>query len=156
MTFLKIKYSSFLTRSKARTKQHVRAAAHSVAVELCILHELKKPLEAALEATEHAKMIWNMMRKCRINPDAKSLDGALIYQKEHKKILRFVFKQLGEQSQEQPSDSAEAKAAAKFHQPKSKSHAVKISVEPEDKGYLSFPLTDPAVRFTVSIHGFLP
>jgi hypothetical protein len=131
----------------------VRTAAHSVAVELSILHELNKPLSAALEATEHAKMVWTMIRKCRINPDAKSLDDALIYPKDPqpKKILLFVFNQLGEQTQEPPS-SAEAKLAAKFNQPASKSHAVKISVEPKDKGYLSFPLTDTAVRFTVSSH----
>ncbi|CRG89792.1 hypothetical protein PISL3812_06831 [Talaromyces islandicus] len=142
-------YSPFLTRSKATTKQHVRCAAHSAAVELCILHELKKPLEAVFEATQHAKIIYRAMMKCRINPDAQSLDDALIYPKhpDAKKTLHFVFEQLGSQTEEPPT-SAEEKRAAKFSQPASKSYAVKSGHEPADKGYLSFPLTDAAVRFT--------
>ncbi|KAH8698320.1 hypothetical protein BGW36DRAFT_357859 [Talaromyces proteolyticus] len=151
-------YYPFLARRKIRTKEHVRSAAHSVAVELCILHDLKKPLDVACDAAQHHQSVWAIIRRCQIKENAQSLDDALIYpSEESKKLLHFVFNQLGPQpenkveSNEEVELNSEAIKAElktpKFYEPDTQSRAAKISFEPRDKGYLTLPLNKRSVKF---------
>lgn len=161
----------FVSLKKASDSAQFRSAAKSVAIELSILHELKKPLLLACDVPRHDEKIWQMIRKCQIS------EGSLKFpDNKEKEILLFVFNQLGET----PSAQTEATAAEATEQPEAKaettvdtteqleaeavaepeeprgivdavySYALKATKPPKHEGYLDFSLADPAVKFAVS------
>ncbi|EEA25794.1 hypothetical protein TMatcc_005971 [Talaromyces marneffei ATCC 18224] len=163
-------YQGFLSLKKANRSAHFRSAAQSVAVELSLLHELKKPLSLACDLTRHDQMIWKMIRECQIK------DGNLKFPNEKtKETLFFVFNQLGETPEVQTETTAEATEAAvdvteqleaeavadeefeveevaEVEEPQGivdavHSFALKHTKAPKDEGYLQFSLADPAIKF---------
>jgi hypothetical protein len=168
----------FVSRKKAIRSVHFRSAAQSVAIELSLLQELKKPLSLACDVPRHDEMIWQMIQKCYIK------EGSLKFPNvETKETLFFVFNQLGETSEAQTeaaakaTDQPEAEAtvdtteqleaeavveeeieveeAAESEEPQGivdavNSNALKTKKAPFHEGYLYFSLADPAVKFAVS------
>ncbi|EED21669.1 conserved hypothetical protein [Talaromyces stipitatus ATCC 10500] len=169
-------YRPFISRQKALTSAHFRSAAQSVAIELSLLHELKKPLSLACDVPRHDEMIWEMIQKCQINKSSSttSLDAILKFpNKEIKDTLLFVFNQLGEIPEAQPEatveateqpeteelkteaavkEEIEAEEVAEVEEPQEiddavYSYALKAKTAPEHEGYLKFSLSDPDVKF---------
>lgn len=168
----------FVSRKRASESAHFRSAAHSVAIELSLLHELKKPLSLACDVSRHDEQIWKMIKNCQIE------NGTLTFPKEKtKEALFFVFNQLGESPESQTEAAAEAveqteaeatvdttenleaeavaeeelefEEAAESEQPSGivdavYSYALEAKEPPHHKGYLDFSLADPAVKFAVS------
>ncbi|KUL87239.1 hypothetical protein ZTR_03332 [Talaromyces verruculosus] len=161
-------YQPFVSLKKASDSAQFRSAAKSVAIELSILHELKKPLSLACDVPRHDERIWQMIRKCQIS------EGSLKFpDNKEKKILLFVFNQLGEtpsaqtedaaaEATEQPEAEAEATVdtteqleAEAVAEPEERrgivdavySYALKATKPPKHEGYLDFSLADPAVKF---------
>lgn len=159
----------FVSLKKASNEIQFRSAAASVAIELSLLHELKKPLSLACDVPRHDERIWQMIRRCRIS------EGSLrFHNKEEKETLFFVFNQLGEtpevqteatvEATEQPEAEAvvedeleveEVEEAVESAEPHGivaavYSHALEAKKAPKHDGYLDFSLADPAVKFAVS------
>jgi hypothetical protein len=162
-------FGRFVSPRKARENVHFLTAAQSVVVELCILHELKKPLLLACEIPQHHKSIWELIQKCKIKAYGKtSLDNMIRFTTPKiRNDLLFVFNQLEEsqlqepiKAAEVPEKAAEVSAEEDIEVDESDSRvqddavyslALKAKIEPSHQGYLDFPLTDPAVKFAVSI-----
>lgn len=154
----------FVSLTKASDSAQFRSAAHSVAIELSILHELKKPLSLACDVPRHDEKIWQMIRKCQI------IEGSINFpDNKEKKTLLFVFNQLGEtpgaqteaaaEATEEPEAAAEEELEVEGATVPGESngivdavysYALKAKNPPKHEGYLDFSLADPAVKFAVS------
>lgn len=168
----------FVSRKRASESAHFRSAAHSVAIELSLLHELKKPLSLACDVSRHDEQIWKMIKNCKID------NGSLTFPKEKtKNALYFVFNQLGETPEAQTEVAAEATEQPEVEatvdtterleaelvaqeeleveeaaEPEQShgivdavySYALEAKEPPHHKGYLDFSLADPEVKFAVS------
>ncbi|KAL1968531.1 hypothetical protein VTN77DRAFT_1741 [Rasamsonia byssochlamydoides] len=163
-------YHGFVSDRKLVKKEHLRLAAHQTAVELCLMHELKKPLTAVCDILEHERSVFRMIWKCKIQPaeDSGSLDGRLVFpNKNYKDTLYYVFEQVGRAPElEEASEEAASKEAASEEavDPEAIEEEDPEDLEdieedvrhpqpffgiirPRDKGFLTISLTDPATKF---------
>lgn len=141
-------------------------AAHQTAVELCLLHELKKPLTDACDVLEHDYSIFKMITATKIQPAEANgtLDGRLSFPgDEAKNTLLFVFEQLGRniepESEADVEAAMETEEAAELEDDEVADAIVDIpsgpffgqTVAPQNSGFLSISLADPSVKFAVSL-----
>lgn len=89
----------FGLKEKLAKRGHLNLAAHQAAVELCLLHALKKPLASICDVVEHDKSVFKMIWKCKIQPGADGQwDNVLVYpNKETEAALVYIFEQIGGQ-----------------------------------------------------------
>jgi protein kinase C substrate 80K-H len=144
-------------------KEHLQLAAHQTAVELCLMHELKKPLTDVCDIVEHDKSVFRMIWKCKIEPAAEnsgSLDGRLTFpNKPAKDTLFFVFEQVGrEVAPEAEAASEETVVEEEDLEAIEEMEMEDVANQPffgiqatRDTGFLSISLDDPATKFAVSI-----
>ncbi|KAJ9302248.1 hypothetical protein DTO271G3_1114 [Paecilomyces variotii] len=155
-------YHSFLSKRKLTEKGHLSLAAHQTAVELCLMHALKKPLTDVCEVLEHDKTVFKMIWKCKIQPGNGNgpLDGALVFpNKETENNLFYVFQQIGsevemETAAEQTAEEEVEELGEEDFDEKFFNDAAKTPDLPffgyrdsRDSGFLSLSLQDPATKF---------
>lgn len=136
-------------------------AAHQTAVELCLLHDLNKPLTDVCEVIEHDPTVLEMIAGCTIKPTAESgnLRDRIAYPDDKtKETLHYVFAQLGQQalpeeaSEETPTEtnspaSAQVQEAQSAENPQEASIAHTIeepfeTQQPQEEEFI------PTPRFT--------
>ncbi|KAF7168519.1 hypothetical protein CNMCM5623_001539 [Aspergillus felis] len=152
-------FNPFMLKKKLTKEGHLNLAAHQAAVELCLMHALKKPLTKICDVVEHEKPVFKMIWKCKIEPNAESQWGqSLVYpDDEAKDVLVYIFEQIGEgadttaapaeeevqedveteEYEETVEDSISQAAAPPFFGYRSV----------QDKGFLSLSLNDPETKF---------
>ncbi|ODM17172.1 hypothetical protein SI65_07571 [Aspergillus cristatus] len=155
-------YSPFMLKQKLTKREHLYLAAHQTAVELCLLHALKKPLSSIYAVAEHDKSVFKMIWKCKIQPGANGeWDGVLAYpNKQTEAALVYIFEQIGGQP-----EAAIAEAAGETEQAEAEAEAPAEELDEDtyvsetlglpffgyqdvrDKGFLSLALNDPAAKF---------
>lgn len=160
-----------MSNRKLVKKEHLQLAAHQTAVELCLMHELNKPLARVCDIIEHEKSVFKMIWKCKIQPveDSGSLAGRLVFSsKDHKDTLFYVFEQVGRDPEPEPeatsSKEASSEEAAEDAEAIEEEGLEEIEEQPRqspglpffgiqkvrDMGFLSITLNDPATKFAVS------
>ncbi|KAF7118086.1 hypothetical protein CNMCM5793_007472 [Aspergillus hiratsukae] len=154
-------FNPFMLKKKLTKFGHIHLAAHQAAVELCLMHALKKPLTRICDVVEHEKPVFKLIWKCKIEPNAEGQWGqSLIYpDDEAKDVLVYIFEQIGEQAdttaaadvaEEEVQEDAETE---EYEEPVedsiSKAHTPVFfgyrSVP--DKGFLSLSFNDPETKF---------
>ncbi|KAF7180488.1 hypothetical protein CNMCM7691_009779 [Aspergillus felis] len=152
-------FNPFMLKKKLTKEGHLNLAAHQAAVELCLMHALKKPLTKICDVVEHEKPVFKMIWKCKIEPNAESQWGqSLVHpDDEAKDVLVYIFEQIGEgadttaapaeeevqedveteEYEETVEDSISQAAAPPFFGYRSV----------QDKGFLSLSLNDPETKF---------
>ncbi|RHZ67903.1 uncharacterized protein CDV56_104749 [Aspergillus thermomutatus] len=154
-------FNPFMLKRKLTKKGHLHLAAHQAAVELCLMHALKKPLTRICDVVEHEKPVFKLIWQCKIEPKAESQWGeSLIYPDgEAKDVLVYIFEQIGgraettaapEVAEEEVQEDAET---AEYEEPVEESTS-KAHTPPffgyrsvQDKGFLSLSLNDPETKF---------
>jgi hypothetical protein len=149
-----------MAKRKLFKKKHLHLAAHQAVVELCLMHELKKPLTDACKIIEHEKSIFKLIWQCKVEPpdESEKLDGRLAFpDKEARDTLFFVFEQVGSNS-EPPSSTEvaeETEAVDKDNGGDIYNAAIPHSTpffgcsEAQDMGFLSISLDDSVIKFAV-------
>ena len=165
----------FMVKKKLRTQGHVHLAAHQTAVELCLLHALKKPLTGICDVVEHDEEVFKMIWETKIQPGANGQwDGVLEYpSKEAESALVYIFEQIGGQSEPvaaeatgEASSEAEntaedaSEASPEFEEPVQETVSQPQGpffgyADVSDTGFLSLSLNDPATKFAVCFHPFI-
>jgi protein kinase C substrate 80K-H len=117
------------------------------------MHSLNKPLASVCEVVEHEEPILKMIQDCKIRPKA-SWDSALEYpNKEAEDALLFVFKQIGAQEAgpAEATEYTEAEESVNDSPERAKEIPFAENKDVHDKGYLTLSLSDPAMKFAVSL-----
>jgi hypothetical protein len=150
-----------MAKRKLTKKEHLYLAAHQVAVELCLMHELKKPLTGVCAIIEHDKLVFKLIWDCKIEPlvESGTLEGRLAFpDQETKDTLFFVFEQVGSEP-EPVAEAAEGpeepeEVGEDILQPVD--NTAQLPTEPffgyrktKDMGFLSISLSDPVTKFAV-------
>lgn len=158
-----------MLKQKLTKREHLYLAAHQTAVELCLLHALKKPLSSIYDVVEHDKSVFKMIWKCKIQPGANGQwDGVLTYpNKQTEAALVYIFEQIGGQP-----EAAIAEAAGETGQAEAEAETPAEELDEDtyvsetpglpffgyqdvrDKGFLSLALNDPAAKFAVRSYLF--
>lgn len=159
-----------MLKQKLTKREHLYLAAHQTAVELCLLHALKKPLSSIYDVVEHDKSVFKMIWKCKIQPGPNcQWDGVVVYpNKQTESALVYIFEQIGGQpgaavaeatgETEGALEQAEAEAPAEELDdaaPEDMSGTPGLPFfgyqDVRDKGFLSLALNDPATKFAVRL-----
>ncbi|KAL4788246.1 ribosomal subunit 39S-domain-containing protein [Aspergillus varians] len=148
-------YNSFFSNRRLTKPGHLALAAHQTAVELCLMHSLKKPLTSVCDVVEHEKPVFKLMWNCKIQPKGQ-WDSALEYpDKETEDALVYIFQQIGDQAvvsqAEQTAEdveNAEAEDVEEIEAAQQPKNAPFFGYrDVRDNGFLSLPLSDPVTKF---------
>ncbi|KAL1986805.1 hypothetical protein VTN96DRAFT_5458 [Rasamsonia emersonii] len=159
-------YVGFVSNRKLVKKEYLHLAAHQTAVELCLMHELNKPLTRVCDIIEHEKSVFKMIWKCKIQPteDSGSLTGRLVFANQsHKDTLYYVFEQVGRDPEPEPeaaskeasseeaaedADAVEEEQPEEVEQPRRSPGLPFFGIQKvRDTGFMSITLNDPATKF---------
>lgn len=160
----------FMVKERVTKRGQLNLAAHQAAVELCLLHALKKPLASICDVVEHDKSVFKMIWKCKIQPSVNGQwDGVLVYpNKETESALMYIFEQIGGQSETAAAKAAgeteaegENAAEEEFDPLEFEDPRMKYASEEglpffgyqgvRDRGFMSLALSDPAAKFAVRL-----
>lgn len=136
-----------MPRKKFTKMRHISLAAHQAAVEIAIMHSLKKPLVNVCSVVTHHKTVFKFIADCKVRPTENGQwDEAIVFpSKKAKKALLYVFEQIGD-----TTSGAAIEIRDKTTAPDAFFFGIR---EVRDSGFLSLPLNDPATKFAVC---FLP
>ncbi|PLB54264.1 hypothetical protein P170DRAFT_431892 [Aspergillus steynii IBT 23096] len=154
-------YDSFMLKKKLTKKHHLHLAAHQAAVEICLLHSLNKPLTSACKVLDHDKSVYDLIRKCEIEPkEAGELKEALVYpDQETQNALEYIFEQIGGQTEaaavgQESLEADETTTAPEVDEGVSQGSGLRTPDSPffdfghlRQKGFLGLPLNDPMTKF---------
>ncbi|EAW11823.1 mitochondrial 54S ribosomal mL50 protein [Aspergillus clavatus NRRL 1] len=152
-------FNPFMLKKKLTKKGHIYLAAHQAAVELCLMHALKKPLASICDVAAHEKPVFKLIWKCKIDPNAKTQwEESLVYpDNEAKDALVYIFEQIGGQAEAAvaPETSAEEVQEDAVDYEEGVEGVASNNTIPlffgyrtvPDKGFLSLPLSDADVKF---------
>ncbi|KAL2860908.1 mitochondrial 54S ribosomal mL50 protein [Aspergillus lucknowensis] len=151
-------YNSFSSNRRLTKLGHVSLAAHQTAVELCLMHLLKKPLTSICDVAEHEKPVFKLIWNCKIQPKSNTeWDSALVYpDKETEDALIYIFEQIGGAQQAAPEANAAAEdaEAAELEDTQDRDSAQEPRSIPffgykyaKDRGFLALSLNDPVTKF---------
>ncbi|KAH2194374.1 hypothetical protein EMGR_005980 [Emarellia grisea] len=151
-------FNPFMLKKKLTKEGHLHLAAHQAAVEICLMHALKKPLTKICDVVEHEKPVFKLIWKCKIVPNAESQWGqSLVYpDDESKDVLVYIFEQIGggadttatpaeEEVQEDVETEEQGAVEDSISQAPTPPFFGYRSVR--DKGFLSLSLNDPETKF---------
>lgn len=152
-----------MLKQKLTKREHIYLAAHQTAIELCLLHALKKPLASIYNVVKHDKSVFKMIWKCKIQPGANGQWEGVVYpNKQTETALVYIFEQIGGQPEGAvaevagETEQAEAEAEASAEELDEGAYVSETSGVPffgyqdvRDKGFLSLTFNDPAVKFAV-------
>ncbi|KAL3445718.1 ribosomal subunit 39S-domain-containing protein [Aspergillus insuetus] len=161
-------YTSFSLNRRLTKPVHLSLAAHQTAVELSLLHTLKKPLTNICDVIEHEQPVFKLIRNCKIQPKSSGQwDSAVVYpDKETEEALVYIFEQIGgaqeaaaevatEVAPETAEDAELAEIEAAEAEDAEYEEEVPTTPSPpffgyrdvKDKGYLDLSLNDPITKF---------
>ncbi|KAL3463163.1 ribosomal subunit 39S-domain-containing protein [Aspergillus heterothallicus] len=165
-------YTSFSLNRRLTKPGQLSLAAHQSAVELCLMHTLKKPLTNVCDVVEHEQAVFKLIWNCKIQPKLTSQwESAVVFpDKETEDALVYIFKQIGEVQEageqeaaagEAPETSEDAELAeiaeieaAEFEVAKAEDAIPRPPTQPffghqdaKDQGFLDLSLEDPATKF---------
>ncbi|KAF4174974.1 hypothetical protein CNMCM8694_005397 [Aspergillus lentulus] len=151
--------SSFMLKKKLTKEGHLHLAAHQAAVEICLMHALKKPLTKICDVVEHEKPVFKLIWKCKIEPNAESQWGqSLVYpDDESKDVLVYIFEQIGggaDTTAAPTEEEVQEDAETEEHEEPVEDSISQAPTPPffgyrsvQDKGFLSLSLNDPETKF---------
>ncbi|EAW19434.1 mitochondrial 54S ribosomal mL50 protein [Aspergillus fischeri NRRL 181] len=152
-------FNPFMLKKKLTKEGHLHLAAHQAAVEICLMHALKKPLTKICDVVEHEKPVFKLIWKCKIDPNAESQWGqSLVYpDDESKDVLVYIFEQIGGGADTTATPAEEEVQEDAETEELGESVGDSISQAPtppffgyrsvQDKGFLSLSLNDPETKF---------
>ncbi|GIK04185.1 hypothetical protein Aspvir_008263 [Aspergillus viridinutans] len=155
-------FNPFMLKKKLTKEGHLHLAAHQAAVELCLMHALKKPLTKICDVAEHEKPVFKLIWKCKIDPNAESQWGqSLVYpDDEAKDVLVYIFEQIGGRADTTAAPAEEEvqeDVETEEYEGPVEDSIDSISQAPappffgyrsvQDKGFLSLSLNDPETKF---------
>lgn len=152
-----------MSKTKLTKKEHLALAAHQAAVEVCLLHTLKKPLTNVCSVGEHEKAVFKLIWRSQIKPSENGQwDGVLTFpNKEAEKSLLYIFEQIGGQPQAAVAEQATGKTQESVEGSEIEAAMESASNPPRehffgyqnvrDKGFLALPLNDIAIKFAVRL-----
>ncbi|KAL2857817.1 glucosidase II beta subunit-like protein-domain-containing protein [Aspergillus pseudoustus] len=157
-------YTSFSLNRRLTKLGQLSLAAHQTAVELCLMHTLKKPLTNVCDVVEHEQPVFKLIWNCKIQPKSNSQwSSAVVFpDKDTEDALVYVFEQIGgaqEAAAKEVSETAEdaevsETEAAEVAEAEYEDAVPKATTQPffgypdvKDKGFLDLSLDDPATKF---------
>ncbi|KAL2807870.1 glucosidase II beta subunit-like protein-domain-containing protein [Aspergillus granulosus] len=157
-------YSSFSLNRRLTKPGQLSLAAHQTAVELSLMHTLKKPLTNVCDVVEHEQPVFRLIWNCKIQPKSNNQwDSAVVFpDKETEDALVYIFEQIGG-AQEPATEAAPERGenaevaeleAAEVEDAEYEEAVPKPPTQPffgyqdvKDKGFLDLPLDDPVTKF---------
>jgi hypothetical protein len=155
-------FDPFMLKKKLTKEGHLHLAAHQAAVEICLMHALKKPLTKICDVVEHEKPVFKLIWKCKIDPNVESQWGqSLVYpDDEAKDVLIYIFEQIGggaNTTAAPAEEEVQKDAETEEHEEPVEDSISQAPTPPffgyrsvQDKGFLSLSLNDPETKFAVS------
>ncbi|PKX90837.1 mitochondrial 54S ribosomal mL50 protein [Aspergillus novofumigatus IBT 16806] len=152
-------FNPFMLKKKLTKEGHLHLAAHQAAVEICLMHALKKPLTKICDVVEHEKPVFKLIWKCKIKPNAESQWGqSLVYpDDESKDVLVYIFEQIGggaDTTAVPAEEEVQEDAETEEHEEPVEDSVSQAPTPPffgyrsvQDKGFLSLSLNDPETKF---------
>ncbi|KAF4155331.1 hypothetical protein CNMCM6069_008060 [Aspergillus lentulus] len=152
-------FNPFMLKKKLTKEGHLHLAAHQAAVEICLMHALKKPLTKICDVVEHEKAVFKLIWKCKIEPNAESQWGqSLVYpDDESKDVLVYIFEQIGggaDTTAAPTEEEVQEDAETEEHEEPVEDSISQAPTPPffgyrsvQDKGFLSLSLNDPETKF---------
>ncbi|GAQ05661.1 hypothetical protein ALT_2982 [Aspergillus lentulus] len=152
-------FNPFMLKKKLTKEGHLHLAAHQAAVEICLMHALKKPLTKICDVVEHEKPVFKLIWKCKIEPNAESQWGqSLVYpDDESKDVLVYIFEQIGggaDTTAAPTEEEVQEDAETEEHEEPVEDSISQAPTPPffgyrsvQDKGFLSLSLNDPETKF---------
>lgn len=145
------------TRSRKIQVRQLQEAAHQAAVELCMLHKIKKPLTSITESVggQYPEQISKMIMDCKVKSDT-DWENAIVFPNmrvQHALLHAFKHHVPGSRYRSLSTDKILQKAGVNLDDPQTKSQDKQMELEHKMASsagdYTTLEFRDPEVKFAV-------